>query len=102
MWRDKWIDICVDDMKGSKERLFIMTQTQSLQIFGIIIIIIIIDRFYIALFSALEQTHCARMWFCMSEQLLIARFLNIPFVILFVKLQNDTWTTVKRLKTMKN
>ena len=23
--------------------------------------IIIIDRFYIALFSALEQTHCARM-----------------------------------------
>ena len=26
-----------------------------------IIIIIIIDCFYIALFSALEQTHCARM-----------------------------------------
>ena len=25
------------------------------------LIIIIIDRFYIALFSALEQTHCARM-----------------------------------------
>ena len=25
------------------------------------IIIIIIDRFYIALFSAVEQTHCARM-----------------------------------------
>ena len=24
------------------------------------------DRFYIALFSALEQTHCARMWFYMS------------------------------------
>ena len=24
-------------------------------------VIIIIDRFYIALFSALEQTHCARM-----------------------------------------
>ena len=33
----------------------------------IIIIIIIIDSFYIALFSALEQTHCARMWFYMSE-----------------------------------
>ena len=31
------------------------------------IIIIIIDRFYIALFSAVEQTHCARMWFYMSE-----------------------------------
>ena len=27
----------------------------------------IIGRFYIALFSALEQTHCARMWFYMSE-----------------------------------
>ena len=26
-------------------------------------VIIIIDRFYIVLFSALEQTHCARMWF---------------------------------------
>ena len=35
---------------------------------------IIIDRFYTALFSALEQTHCARMWFYMSEQLFIARF----------------------------
>ena len=33
----------------------------------IIIIIIIIDHFYIALFSALEQTHCARVWFYMSE-----------------------------------
>ena len=36
--------------------------------------IIIIDRFYIALFSALEQTHCARVWFYMTEQLFIARF----------------------------
>ena len=35
---------------------------------------IIIDRFYIALFSTLEQTHCTRMWFYMSEQLFIARF----------------------------
>ena len=31
------------------------------------IIIIIIDRFYMALFSAFKQTHCARMWFYMSE-----------------------------------
>ena len=29
--------------------------------------LIIIDRFYIALFSALEQIHCARVWFYMSE-----------------------------------
>ena len=28
--------------------------------------LIIINRFYIALFSALKQTHCARMWFYMS------------------------------------
>ena len=27
----------------------------------------VVDRFYIALFSALEQTHCARMCFYMSE-----------------------------------
>ena len=32
-----------------------------------IIIIIIIDRFYLALFTALEQSHCTRMWFYMSE-----------------------------------
>ena len=32
------------------------------------------DRFYIVLFSALEQTHCTRMWFYMSDQLFIARF----------------------------
>ena len=25
------------------------------------------DHFYIALFSTLKQTHCARMWFYMSE-----------------------------------
>ena len=31
------------------------------------VIIIIIDRFYLALFSAFEQTHCACMWFYMSE-----------------------------------
>ena len=37
-------------------------------------IIIIIDRFYIALFSALEQTHCARTSFYINEYLFIARF----------------------------
>ena len=31
------------------------------------IIIIIIDPFYIALFSTREQIHYARMWFYMSE-----------------------------------
>ena len=28
--------------------------------------VVVVDRFYIALFSALEQTHCDRMWFYMS------------------------------------
>ena len=32
------------------------------------------DRFYIALFSALEQTHCACMWFYMSDKVFTARF----------------------------
>ena len=32
-----------------------------------LIFIIIIDCIYVALFSALEQTHCASMWFYMSE-----------------------------------
>ena len=25
------------------------------------VVVVVVDRFYIALFSALEQTHCARM-----------------------------------------
>ena len=39
--------------------------------------IIIIDRFYIALFSALKQTHCARMWFYSEWIALYSAFLNI-------------------------
>ena len=34
----------------------------------------VVDRFYVALFSALEQTHCAHTWVYMSEQVFIARF----------------------------
>ena len=29
--------------------------------------VVVVDRFYMALFSALEQTHCARMGFYMSD-----------------------------------
>ena len=36
--------------------------------------VVVADCFYIALFSALDQTHCARMWFYVSEQLFTARF----------------------------
>ena len=46
----------------------------------IIIIIIIIDRFYIALFSALERTHCARMLLYISDHFFkfcYSAFLNI-------------------------
>ena len=51
--------------KRKKERRFLCCSVFE---WGtIIIIIIIIDRFYMALFSALEQTHCARMWFYMTE-----------------------------------
>ena len=34
------------------------------------LIVVVVGRFYIALFSALEQTHCARMCFHMSDGLL--------------------------------
>ena len=35
------------------------------------------DRLYSAILRSLEQTHCARMWFYMSDWLFILRFLNI-------------------------
>ena len=33
----------------------------------VVVAVDVVDRFYTALFSALEQTHCTRMWFYMSE-----------------------------------
>ena len=36
--------------------------------------VFVADRFYITLFSALEQIHCSRVWFYMSDQVFIARF----------------------------
>ena len=35
------------------------------------------DHLYSAILRSLEQTHCARLWFYMSDYLFIARFLNI-------------------------
>ena len=35
------------------------------------------DHLYSAILRCLEQTHCARLWFYMSDKLFIARFLNI-------------------------
>ena len=43
---------------SSTSLLLISPGTSSL-----ICVFVVVDRFYIALFSALEQTHCARMWF---------------------------------------
>ena len=34
---------------------------------AVVVVVVVVDRFSIALFSALEQTHCARMGFNMSE-----------------------------------
>ena len=35
------------------------------------------DRLYSAILRSLEQTHCARMWFYVSDELYRAFFLNI-------------------------
>ena len=33
----------------------------------VVVGVVVVDRFYMALFSALEQAHCASMCFCMSD-----------------------------------
>ena len=35
---------------------------------------VVVDRFYVALFSALKQAHCACVWFYLSKQLFIVCF----------------------------
>ena len=35
------------------------------------------DHLYSAILRSLEQTHCARLWFYMSDKLFKTRFLNI-------------------------
>ena len=42
--------------------------------FALLLFLLFVARFSKALFSALEQTHCARMWFYTSGQLFIVRF----------------------------
>ena len=49
-------------------------------------VVVVVDCFYVALFSTLEQTHCAHMWFCMSEWLFIARFWISTQVVYFTVL----------------
>ena len=43
----------------------------------LLVMMMMMIAFYIALFSALEQTDCARMWFYMSDKLFYSVFLNI-------------------------
>ena len=43
----------------------------------VVVVVLVLDCFYIALFSALEQTHCVRMSFYMSEQLFHSAHLSI-------------------------
>ena len=36
------------------------------------------DHLYSAILCSLEQTHCARLWFYMSDKLFIAHFFEYP------------------------
>ena len=40
--------------------------------------LLIDDHLYSAILHSLEQTHCARLWFYMSDKLFIARFFEYP------------------------
>ena len=44
-------------------------------VFNVVAVVVVVDRLYIALFSAFEQTHCTRTSFYMSDYVfLIVRF----------------------------
>ena len=53
--------------KSSKDGKEVEEKLTKQQKSKVSIIIMIIDHFYIALFSAFKQTHCAHMWFYVSE-----------------------------------
>ena len=55
---------------------------------------VVVDHFYIVLFSALKQIHCARMWFYMSELLFIAYFWISTEVVYVDKLPKLTHTHI--------
>ena len=67
-----FIPFCVGVSLSAEKAVFTVPRfgyafSSKVVVYGHCIIIIIIDRFYIALFSVLEQTHCACMWFYMSD-----------------------------------
>ena len=37
-----------------------------------VVVVVVVDRFYIALFSALEETHCARMFLVCVQNVLVS------------------------------
>ena len=43
-----------------------------------LLFLLVVDRFHIALFYTLEQTHCARVWFYMSVQLFFFLYRENP------------------------
>ena len=59
-----------------------------------IFVLLLVDRFYIALLSAFEQTPCARMWFYTSESLFTAFFFCFFFPFLFNSLRSDVLTAL--------
>ena len=50
-----------------------------------------VDRFYIVLFSTLKQTHCACMWFYISDSLFIACFWISTKVVYLQRCLILTW-----------
>ena len=62
------------------KHVLVVTKLLSRQIFVILISLIIVHCLYIALFSALEQTHCAQWHVILNEWLyhFIARIIHIP------------------------
>ena len=70
--------LSVYDMEAMKRNQWLQTFWLCSRVFLFFYFFIIISHnFYIALFSALEQIHCAHVWFSISEQLFITRLLNI-------------------------
>ena len=47
--------------------MMIISKTTIKHFHSDLLLMLVVDRFYIALFSALEQTHCACMRFYMSD-----------------------------------
>ena len=49
-------------MRSAEAGIFFSTCSASLDgLSFVFVVVVVVDRFYIALFSALEQTHCGRV-----------------------------------------